>query len=162
MTDPASTAAVPKPGTPRYDAAQELGDEIVRFYRVMRGISIAKLEHREGVSAQGGILSNLSEPRRAKDLACTLGLGESAMSRHIGQLEANGLIQRVVDPADGRAQLISLTEAGAASVEQRKRERTERLLAEVSTWDEDRIRSAAEAISDIRAITHEIFSSDKS
>ena len=40
---------------------------------------------------------------------------QSGISRLVARLEAGGLVERVADPADGRASRIRLTEAGAAA-----------------------------------------------
>ena len=138
---------------PRYAAAEELGDEIVRMYRLMRSITVAKMDPNSTISAQRSILANLAEPCRAKDLTRTLGLGESAVSRNIAQLEAEGLVQRTADPHDRRAQIVSLTEAGAAFIAERTRERTEHFLADLSHWDEDRFRLASEIFAELREMT---------
>jgi DNA-binding MarR family transcriptional regulator len=42
-------------------------------------------------------------------------LTQGGVSRLVARLEANGLVERVADPADGRAFRIRLTDAGAAA-----------------------------------------------
>jgi DNA-binding MarR family transcriptional regulator len=41
-------------------------------------------------------------PQRAKDLAATLNTDKSVMSRQLSQLEKFGLVERHIDPDDGR------------------------------------------------------------
>lgn len=51
-------------------------------------------------------------PMRPTALSEVLGTGASHVSKIVGRLEDAGLVARSTDPADGRATLISLTEAG--------------------------------------------------
>ena len=51
-------------------------------------------------------------PMRPTSLAEVLATGASHVSKIVRRLEGDGLVKRTTDPADGRATLISLTEAG--------------------------------------------------
>jgi len=61
-----------------------------------------------------GILKAVAAHERARPstIAETLGLDLSVVSRRLPTLEAAGLIERIPDPADRRAQVIALTAAG--------------------------------------------------
>lgn len=61
-----------------------------------------------------------SGPMRASALAQTEGVTAAGMTRILHRLDAAGLVTRMPDPHDGRAQLVALTPAG------------ERLIAEGS------------------------------
>ncbi|MFI5734751.1 MarR family winged helix-turn-helix transcriptional regulator [Kribbella sp. NPDC051587] len=50
---------------------------------------------------------------RASEVAQSLGLDKSTVSRGITQLEGLGLLERIGDPDDGRARLLKLTDVGA-------------------------------------------------
>lgn len=52
-------------------------------------------------------------PMRASALAAAEGLSAAGMTRVLNRLEGDGLAVRAPDPADGRAQLVSLTAEGA-------------------------------------------------
>lgn len=54
-------------------------------------------------------------PMRPTALAEVLATGASHVSKIVRRLEGDGWVQRTTDPADGRATLISLTEAGEAA-----------------------------------------------
>lgn len=54
---------------------------------------------------------------RARDLANSTGVTAPTMSSALSNLEAQGLISRTPDPADGRAALVVITDAGRAAVE---------------------------------------------
>jgi DNA-binding MarR family transcriptional regulator len=64
-----------------------------------------------------------SGPRSAAHLAEDIGLDRSVVSRHATRLAQAGLIERLPDPADRRAALLSLTGPGQQAV----REMRERL-----------------------------------
>jgi DNA-binding MarR family transcriptional regulator len=49
---------------------------------------------------------------RATDLAETIGLTKQATGQIIDRMEALGYVERVPDPADGRAKLVQLTDRG--------------------------------------------------
>ena len=70
----------------------------------------------ELVPREYGVLYGLSQAPdglRITDLGDDVLLTQPGMSRLVGRLEARGLVQRVADPDDARAQRIRLTEAGA-------------------------------------------------
>ena len=80
---------------------------------------------------------------RLTDLAARLSLDASTVSRHIHQLEARGLVERVGDPDDGRASRVTLAPAGeealAAALERRRASFAE-VLSSWSATDRERLR----------------------
>src|SRR4051812_48047515 len=54
---------------------------------------------------------------RASDLVATLDLDKGFVSRQVAHLERLGLVERVSDPEDGRAQRITLTPAGRETLD---------------------------------------------
>jgi DNA-binding MarR family transcriptional regulator len=81
---------------------------------------------------------------RLSDVAGALGVALPTMSRQVKHLEADGLVRRAVDPADGRASLLELTPAGRKTL-QAYRNAWRRLLAQIlDPWSvEDRALLAA-------------------
>jgi DNA-binding MarR family transcriptional regulator len=73
----------------------------------------------QGVSrSEAGVLSALSPgPRRITELADLEGHAQPTMTLLVKRLEQRGWVARDRDPADGRVVLVSLTEAGAATLE---------------------------------------------
>ncbi|RKT56161.1 MarR family winged helix-turn-helix transcriptional regulator [Saccharothrix australiensis] len=61
----------------------------------------------------------------AKELARRTGLDPSTVSRSVAALVAHGLVERRADPADGRASVLAVTDAGHA------------VLAEARAWHAD-------------------------
>lgn len=56
-------------------------------------------------------------PMRPAELAAAMHIDRSTLSRHLSRLVADGLVERTVDPADGRAHLVCDTEDGRRLVE---------------------------------------------
>ncbi len=94
--------------------------------RMVLGHLVRRLraEHRFSLS-QGAVLGRLDREgtRSIGDLAVAERVRPQSMTQTIGDLEADGLIVRRPDPADGRRMLVELTEQGLRTLEQDRRER---------------------------------------
>ena len=77
-----------------------------------------------------------SEPVRTTALAEQVGVDPSTMSRHVSILEAAALVARVADPADGRAQSVSLTPAGRRVMEKVRAARHDLITDALGDWDD--------------------------
>jgi DNA-binding MarR family transcriptional regulator len=77
------------------------------------------------------VLHSLSRsgPLRLSELTATEQVTQSAISQLVTRLEAEGLVGRQADPADGRGVLVRITDAGQAIVATRHLERVQRLAA---------------------------------
>lgn len=113
----------------------EMGVLVRRLRRVM--IERARLLHPELSAAEYSVCVYLHQegPQRAATLVEAFETDKGAMSRHVAHLEELGLVQRERDPSDGRAQLVSLTEAAVARHDEVAQERRERLADLLDDWD---------------------------
>jgi DNA-binding MarR family transcriptional regulator len=68
-------------------------------------------------------------PARVTWLAAAEGASQPSMTQLVQRLERQGLVESVRDPDDGRVVLVSVTDAGRALLERRRRVRGERLAA---------------------------------
>ncbi|WP_100414533.1 MarR family winged helix-turn-helix transcriptional regulator [Mumia flava] len=75
--------------------------------------------------------------QRVTAIADSFGLNPSVVSRQVTALEAAGLVERRPDPADARAGLISLTDAGRDELSRIWRAYAERLCQQVPDWDDE-------------------------
>jgi DNA-binding MarR family transcriptional regulator len=78
-------------------------------------------------------------PSRLTALAMATGIAQPAMTQLVGRMEREGLVVRLVDPEDGRATLVAITDAGRAlHSEQRQstHERMAELLDKLSADDQ--------------------------
>ncbi|HLL63600.1 MAG TPA: MarR family winged helix-turn-helix transcriptional regulator [Propionibacteriaceae bacterium] len=76
-------------------------------------------------------------PVRPTDLAASMGLDISTISRHLAQLHRAGLVERSVDPDDRRAQLVQLTPTGRTAVDAALASRRALLERGLSSWADD-------------------------
>ncbi len=83
-----------------------------------------RAEHRFSLS-QGAVLGRLDREgtRSIGDLAVAERVRPQSMTPTVSDLEADGLIARRADPADGRRMLVELTEQGLQTLEQDRRQR---------------------------------------
>lgn len=76
---------------------------------------------------------------RLGDLAETMRLDASTVSRHVQQLGEHGFLDRVPDPEDGRARIIKISEAGRAALKQTFNQRRDVITSAITDWsDADR------------------------
>ena len=81
------------------------------------------------------ILFNLAAaPRRVSVLAEVVHSDVSTVSRQVSTLEGHGLVDKVSDPADGRAQVVQLSESGEALLTSIKAQRTEWFRELMGDW----------------------------
>ena len=76
---------------------------------------------------------------RLTALAASGGITQPAMTQLVGRLERDGLVVRLVDPDDGRATLVDITENGRgllADLRQEMRDRLAELLDTLPAHDE--------------------------
>jgi DNA-binding MarR family transcriptional regulator len=83
-----------------------------------------RAEHRFSLS-QGAVLGRLDREgtKSIGDLALAERVRPQSMTQTISDLEADGLIARRADPADGRRTLVELTELGLRTLEEDRRQR---------------------------------------
>jgi DNA-binding MarR family transcriptional regulator len=69
------------------------------------------------------------------------------MAQVVGELEADGLISRRPDPADGRRALLELTDRGRRTLEADRRQREGWLIGAIAeNFSEEEQRALAEAV----------------
>src|SRR5687767_9937993 len=127
--------------------AREIEDvsfELVRLVRGLRGLNVALVEaggHHVEASALS-LLAGLSTlgPARLSTLAGAMCLDLSTVSRQVPGLEKQGWVVRTKDPQDHRAQLLELTDAGRAMLENVRRQRAEVLTRLLPDWTAEDLR----------------------
>lgn len=122
-------------------AAMEILDEqLSLLWRRARYINhqLTRSVHPDLEPAAYGLLSVLLNQgqMRLTVLARHIGVGKPSVSRQIALLESLGLVQKSNDPADGRAQLIGLTEAGREKMTFIQVGRQEAFHTRLAGWDE--------------------------
>jgi DNA-binding MarR family transcriptional regulator len=79
-------------------------------------------------------------PMRSSALAEAVQSDPSTVSRQVATLVADGLVERGVDPLDGRASLLAITERGLLVHQENKRARNQFYQLVLRGWDEDELR----------------------
>jgi DNA-binding MarR family transcriptional regulator len=106
--------------------------------------------------AQARLLALVEElgPARTSALAAADHCSQPTMSTQLQRLEAEGWAERVVDPADARASLVSLTAAGRAALDRARQARLEALSPAFHQLDAAalaRLQVAVDALDDLLA-----------
>lgn len=127
---------------------------------LQRAVKRAVLNHGEPGDlspASEGALRTLKkhQPCRASDIAEAIGAGPSALSRQVADLEERGFIQRTSDPTDGRARLLELGRAGHDYLDMIELRRTDHITQFLKHWDDQRLDTALEVISDLTSAIEE-------
>jgi DNA-binding MarR family transcriptional regulator len=73
---------------------------------------------------------------RPSDLAAQMRLDLSTISRHLQALEQQGLVRRIADPDDARAQRISVTASGTEVLTRMMAHRAAAIRAAIAHWPE--------------------------
>jgi DNA-binding MarR family transcriptional regulator len=82
--------------------------KVVDKHMIASGLSLARWKVLEILQGTGSI--------RQKALAQELGFAERSVTQAVEGLAGDGLVERMPDPADGRAKLVTLTDEGAAAL----------------------------------------------
>ena len=128
------------------ETARALAEEIATLGRLVK---TATAHTPSALSpAQQGVLHLLAQRGecRQHELTRALGVGPSALSRQITELVSAGLVARRPDPEDGRAALISVSDAGAASLQSASDRRSGLLADLLEGWGEDEAQAALASI----------------
>jgi len=87
--------------------------------------------------AQARLLAQIEErgPSRISQLAAADNCSQPTMTAQVQRLEAEGRVSRVSDPSDARAVLISITEAGTATLDAARAARSAVIAAHLGALD---------------------------
>jgi DNA-binding MarR family transcriptional regulator len=101
-----------------------------------------------GVSrTEVGVLRSLrTRPRRITELAAEEGVTQPAITLLVNRLALRGWVERVPDPRDGRAVLVSLTARGDEVFETLRAEYRALLHEEMASLDDDEVEALATAV----------------
>jgi len=127
--------------------ADDVGSQLIRIVRLVERVQTQyHAEHPDAVDrATYRLLVHLVKDgaRRAGAVAVTLHLDPSTVSRQVAQLVRLGLVERVADPADGRATLLVATAEGHRVFDENRQMRNRRIAALMADWSADDRRTLA-------------------
>ena len=94
-----------------------------------------------------GVLRNLrAGPRRITELAAEERVTQPAITLLVNRLQERGWVERIPDPSDGRAVLVSLTPAGREVFEGLRAEYRALMHEEMASLDDSEIETLAAAV----------------
>lgn len=151
MTDPTATPHHRTTSPPReVEPPSSPADHLVRQ---LYGLSALRRELGRAATreiASNGFLALAAVhrlgPARVSDIAADLHVDLSVASRQITALVEAGHVQREVDPADRRAQLVSVTDAGFAVLHGAHERMVEQLQQGLADWSDDDVVELARGI----------------
>lgn len=93
--------------------------EVIKTYAACERVLAKRCQEVGLTLAQHDILAALlaDGPLRQKDLAARLFVAKSNVAAVLSRMERDGLVERIVDPSDGRAKLVSTTAEGQRRAE---------------------------------------------
>lgn len=97
---------------------------------------------------------------RPSELAAEMHVGQSSLSRHIGELVDRGFVDRHPDPDDKRAHFVSCSSAGLDMLAAIRARRTERLAAQLGDWSEAQVADALDVLDRLDAALRPIAATD--
>ena len=132
-------------------AGLDVDVELTRFVRRVRKRTLRHLAEIHPKLDYGNftfLLAIVDAPDgiRGSELADDLGVHKSTASRSIAALERLGLVSRVPDPDDGRAQLLVAEPVAIERIEAYRRSTHERLATMLDDWTPDEITSFARSL----------------
>lgn len=130
--------------------ADDVSGQLIRLLRLMdRRQAQYQAEHPDAVERSTYfLLVHLVKggPQRAGALADTVHSDPSTISRQVGHLVRLGFVERMADPEDGRATLLTATQEGRRVLEENRRIRIERYAGMLADWSVDDRRTFAELL----------------
>lgn len=121
----------------RRDATADVLDALMTIGRRMRG------RGGDGIVDPGTfwLLRTLvaDGPSRPTDLAASVGLDASTVSRHLAQLQRLGLVDRSPDPDDRRVSWVEISQTGRAAVDAAIAHRRTLLERSLHDWSDDEL-----------------------
>ncbi len=103
----------------------------------------------QGAQVQLLFALHRSQECRVAGLATHQLVDPSVVSRQVAALEKLGLVARRSDPDDGRASLVSLTEAGREKLREVRRLHLEAVVGSMEDWPVERISCLADDLADL-------------
>ena len=132
-------------------AGLDVDFELTRFVRRVRARTLRNLGDIHPKLDYGNFMFLLAivdapDGIRGSELAEDLGVHKSTASRSIATLERLGLVTRVPDPDDGRAQLLVAEPVAKQRVGEYRQRSHERLVTLIDDWTPDEVASFARSL----------------
>lgn len=102
----------------------------------------------------GALLSHIAcvEGHRPSMVAEDLRVTQSALSRQVAHAESLGYVVRTPDPLDGRATLLSLSEAGVEALRVHREAQLQWALSMMADWTDDEVQDLTARLDRLRGV----------
>jgi DNA-binding MarR family transcriptional regulator len=119
-----------------HETAQRVSFGLIRLMKLMQAVRQHAPRIHPAVDATAyPVLFNLAaEPRRVSALADCVHSDVSTVSRQVSTLVGHGLLEKLSDPDDGRAQVVRLSDEGQALLADIAQQRTEWFRTLMDDW----------------------------
>ena len=140
VDQPAETV---QPETVQPETAQTLSHTLVRVMKIMSAMKHqAPRQHPAVDPSHYPVLFCLSgAPLRVSAVADSIHSDVSTVSRQVSHLVQHGLLEKIGDPDDGRAQLLSLSPAGREVIDKLVRARGQWFGQLLASWSDEDVRT---------------------
>lgn len=101
-------------------------------------------------------------PARASALVEYFGLDKAAVSRHVAHLESLGLAERIPDPDDRRAQIITATAEARRRCKKEKSRRHSKLQKHLSGWSPEQLHMFGDLLEQFNSASSGLVSDEPS
>ena len=122
------------------ELSSDIAGGIAEALRVGASVMIRHLARGTSLTSRNVLAALAVEgPSRLTALATATGIAQPAMTQLVGRMDREGLVVRLIDPEDGRATLVAITDAGRAlraELHQSAYERMAELLDRLSADDQ--------------------------
>ena len=132
-----------QPDTVQPETAQTLSHTLVRFMKTMSAMKHqAPRQHPAVDPSHYPVLFCLSgTPLRVSAVADSIHSDVSTVSRQVSHLVQHGLLEKIGDPDDGRAQLLSLSPTGREVIDKLVRGRGQWFGQLLASWSDEDVRT---------------------
>lgn len=132
----------------RPETAEAIATSVLRVMKLMAALRHHAPRPHPGVdpSHYPVLFVLASGPRRVSALAEATHSDVSTVSRQVSHLVQQGIVEKIGDPKDGRAQLLSLTSAGEELIETLVRARGKWFEQLLASWSDEDARTFAQCL----------------
>lgn len=119
--------------------AEAIATSLVRVSKVMAAMKphAPRVHDAVDTSHYPVLFCLAAEPRRVSAVAESIHSDVSTVSRQVSHLVSQGLVEKIVDPADARAQVLSISPQGREVITALSIQRGEWFTRLLSTWSDD-------------------------
>lgn len=141
------------------EAAGELATDLIHVVKKLSAVRhhMPRFHPEIEASSYPALIALKQGEQRVSEIAGCIHSDVSTVSRQISHLVAIGFAEKVADPADGRAQVVRLTESGRESIAQLAAGRTEWIRGLLDGWTDEEVRQFGSYLARFdEALTHEL------